>query len=790
MKFEFKPNSVIILAGASHSGKSTFAKALKEKLMDQGKTVKIVSSDSLRRELLGLPESADARTIKVLGVSAQAFNLLYAQIEAHTTYPVNTDYVIVDTTGLSQAFRDKVNSIAKQNNYANYLVVFEYNERTLLERNKLPIMIPVIKKQVSDVKRKLQPNLNSKEYLKIYRIRKEFDDFFVETLSSSFSVIKYLRQENNHLVLIGDVHECVTTLKTMVTEITAKYENPLIYLLGDWLDKGNNTKEMIEYLLDNPQIDLIKGNHENYVYRKLKDPSFVYTLNEETQHFSSLPVLLADEELREKFFYLYENSYEYLQVDTNYLQVIATHSPCEEKYLGKTDPKSLKHIHKQSFNYDVPPVEQVDYLFKEAAINTPYHVFGHMNVAKESHTYKNKISIDQGCVEGHTLTACVFDLSLDVEQKPQFVYVTSENKPTKPLKSFDNVLNKIKQADTSKFEKLDPQVIKHINRLLKQGNIFMSPTMSPAPSYWDETEYRLEDVKDAISYFKEKGVTEVIAQTKYMGSRCQSYIFPKLEDCYAISRNGWKIKKSDWLDEELEKQWNKYKDMIVSDYLVLDNELMPWSALGKGLIEDSFNPYYNFINEELKGLQEFNYIQFNTDLNIDNELELISKFKTQLDTYGVETKPYLQPFGVIYNGQSLLNEPQDILCQQYSIEFTKFDLNNEEDCNNLALFYKLNTANGKTEGIVIKPNVWNKNIIPYMKVRNPEYLRLVYGYNYDQQLKKFVTTKRITGKARTSCKEQNLNVRLMACVNDEERFNIYAEILNEFEREKHLDPRL
>jgi hypothetical protein len=77
-----------------------------------------------------------------------------------------------------------------------------------------------------------------------------------------------------------------------------------------------------------------------------------------------------------------------------------------------------------------------------------------------------------------------------------------------------------------------------------------------------------------------------------------------------------------------------------------------------------------------------------------------------------------------------------------------------------------------------------------MKVRNPEYLRLVYGYNYDQQLKNFVTTKRISSKARTSCKEQNLNVRLMAYVNDEERFNIYAEILNEFEREKHLDPRL
>jgi hypothetical protein len=78
-----------------------------------------------------------------------------------------------------------------------------------------------------------------------------------------------------------------------------------------------------------------------------------------------------------------------------------------------------------------------------------------------------------------------------------------------------------------------------------------------------------------------------------------------------------------------------------------------------------------------------------------------------------------------------------------------------------------------------------------MKIRNPEYLRLVYGFNYQTNLKKLVIGKNISGKVATSTKEQNLNVKLIANKDDPKAlFTIYADILNEFEKEKSLDPRL
>ncbi|GJM70541.1 hypothetical protein HMSSN036_27570 [Paenibacillus macerans] len=44
-------------------------------------------------------------------------------------------------------------------------------------------------------------------------------------------------------------------------------------------------------------------------------------------------------------------------------------------------------------------------------------------------------------------------------------------------------------------------------------------------------------------------------------------------------------------------------------------------------------------------------------------------------------------------------------------------------------FAKL-TLEQHMEGVVIKPEVWNGKTVPYMKVRNPEYLSIIYGYDY------------------------------------------------------------
>lgn len=800
MQFVFKPNSIITLVGPTHAGKSSFSKQMKEQLEAQGKSVVILSSDAIRRELLNVDVNANVRHNKAFCVSKQAFDILKTQLNAYVSYPVNFDYVIVDTTGLSEDFRKSILEVSKAHNYGSYLMVFDLPSKTVLSRTTDAAMQNVIMRQIDVLKKKVFPSLDRKSYLSTYTIRKELNGNF-EALSISNADVKIhtITDESDltSVYIIGDIHECVSELSTLINDIKTqsideKYE---IYLDGDWIDKGHNTKGMIDYLttlVNDPElkVHLIRGNHENYVYRKLKDSSYVYTLNDETKHFSSLPTFLADPQLQESFFNLYENSISYLHVDKSNVQAYVTHSCAKSKYLGKTDPTSLKNIYKQNLNWDTPILDQVGYIFEEASFNAPYHIFGHIVVDKSRHVYKNMISIDQGCVEGGHLTACKINLNA-TEKHLSFLAVPSTSGTALPeeIKNFNYILDK--NVGTKSYDNLDHVTVRKIKRLIKQKNIYMSPTMAPAPSWYDTEKdcYDLETVASSIRYLLGKDVTEVIAQKKHMGSRCQTYIYPNLEDCYAVSRNGWRVKESEWLTKALTKQWNEYKDKILSDYLVFDNELLPWSALGQGLIDHDFSAYHEAIADELNVLKDFGFEQY--DPNLTTDLEHISKFKTQLDIYGKVEEPYLEPFGVIYNGASLLEEDLTLLLPAYNIPFEYFNLTIPESVERLHKFYEDQTLNGCTEGIVIKPAIWNKKSPPYMKIRNPEYLRLVYGFNYQTNLKKLVIGKNISGKVATSTKEQNLNVKLIANKDDPKAlFTIYADILNEFEKEKSLDPRL
>jgi hypothetical protein len=172
------------------------------------------------------------------------------------------------------------------------------------------------------------------------------------------------------------------------------------------------------------------------------------------------------------------------------------------------------------------------------------------------------------------------------------------------------------------------------------------------------------------------------------------------------------------------------------------------------------------------------------------KLEKLEKFKNQLDIHSCECDPYFKCFGVIFNnGKSLLKTSLSVVNTEYNIPFVSFDLSSEEDCLALKSYYSSEIKDYTKEGIVVKPDVWDEKVVPYMKIRNPEYLRLVYGSDYDTNLKSLSMSKNISRKASTSNKEQVLNEKLLVAT-EEEKFNLYADILNEFSVEKTLDPRL
>ncbi len=102
------------------------------------------------------------------------------------------------------------------------------------------------------------------------------------------------------------------------------------------------------------------------------------------------------------------------------------------------------------------------------------------------------------------------------------------------------------------------------------------------------------------------------------------------------------------------------------------------------------------------------------------------------------------------------------------------------------------------EGIVIKPELPNGKTVPAMKVRNPEYLSIIYGYDYrfPHKYRKLVKQKHIGQKLRTAQKEHELGQSMLrvklADISPENKAyqQTVATMLFEVAQEKEIDPRL
>lgn len=73
------------------------------------------------------------------------------------------------------------------------------------------------------------------------------------------------------VAVIGDVHGCYYTLQTLVDKIRSKYPLITLYCVGDLVDRGNYSVEVIEYL-KNENILFTKGNHDMMFLAYYRDP--------------------------------------------------------------------------------------------------------------------------------------------------------------------------------------------------------------------------------------------------------------------------------------------------------------------------------------------------------------------------------------------------------------------------------------------------------------------------------------------------------------------------------------
>lgn len=386
------------------------------------------------------------------------------------------------------------------------------------------------------------------------------------------------------------------------------------------------------------------------------------------------------------------------------------------------------------------------------------------------------------------------------------------------------------------LDRLDPRDKKQLRRLVYgkgKGKVnYLAGTMAPAKSDPDTGD--IESIEKAFEHYAKRGVEELVVQPKWMGSRCQVYLFEDVEDCYAVSRNGFLIDHVD-LKDMMEETHNEYSHLVPKGGLViLDGELVPWSVLGQGLIDRAFKQHHRVAHTEhwLKAMGIFDEVLMDTYNNLAenkeknphqqkqfdklrshltqehiydcDERDMLATFKEQLDLYGGEGPAQFKAFDIlkivdpslglevikqgINRGNGLiLNTPQYEVGSSNVEEFLK------------SPFYKEITTQ-QYEGVVVKPAIYNpeKDCAPYLKVRNPDYLYLTYGYDYRKhnKLSKLIDRKRVGRKIGLSIKEYAAGMKLLKIPysrlskGGDDIELLFAEALFNFKAEENLDPRL
>ena len=77
--------------------------------------------------------------------------------------------------------------------------------------------------------------------------------------------------------VIPDIHGCLQTFKYLVEKMIKLEREDALYILGDVIDRGPDSKGVIDYIIGLEQagymVTTIRGNHEDYMIKVIEDES-------------------------------------------------------------------------------------------------------------------------------------------------------------------------------------------------------------------------------------------------------------------------------------------------------------------------------------------------------------------------------------------------------------------------------------------------------------------------------------------------------------------------------------
>ncbi|MBV8473897.1 MAG: polynucleotide kinase-phosphatase, partial [Hyphomicrobiales bacterium] len=406
----------------------------------------------------------------------------------------------------------------------------------------------------------------------------------------------------------------------------------------------------------------------------------------------------------------------------------------------------------------------------------------------------NTLCIDTGCVFGGKLTALRWP-------EKELVDVPAEQIWCEPLRPLDGATDSISaQADADQVleikdvsgrrwidtelmgrivvaEENASAALEAMSRfaLAPQWLAYLPPTMSPCET--SEREGWLERPEAAFAYFRAKGVDEVVCEEKHMGSRavialCRTADVAKArfgaigEETGAIwTRMGRAFFKERAMTEGLLARLRSAIDgaglwtELDTDWLLLDAEIMPWSAKAGSLIESQYAPVAASSRAGFAAAAEAFARAGDRGLEIAGVRDHFTDRARRADLYAKAWASYVWPVSGIGD---LKVAPFHLLASEGRVWFDQdhawhmaladrlaaaaanvvtrtqwrmVSLSDEQAVSNAIGWWEALTSSGG-EGMVIKPRQFiargKKGLIqPALKVRGREYLRIVYGPEYD-----------------------------------------------------------
>ena len=400
--------------------------------------------------------------------------------------------------------------------------------------------------------------------------------------------------------------------------------------------------------------------------------------------------------------------------------------------------------------------------------------------------------------------------------------------------------------------------IKRANDCINKKINFISGTVTPCQSNkklnGDICQGDIESLDVGLTYLFESysKKLKLSIQPKFMGSRFNMYLFRDnhLEKSYCVTRNGFLCSSlnRELLNPIYDKMYKRLKTFMNEKkikMMIIDGELLPWSALGQGLIDNEFLPVdgglvseieygekYDFDSileiaknkvNALKSEKKSDYEKYKSILEMND----INTIKQMYDTYHKQMLLYTEkisdtnkidykPFGIlkicfddgtediplisktIGQGEmyNMLYDNTNEKDHQLIIELTPDTFN--EGVIKIKDFFKKITMDNGYEGVILKPEFVEKNKLHMMKCRNIEYLTIIYGYDYMQnnKLKRLIKSKTTGSKIKQSINEFNLGIEMLKTKYDDITTDNskYHKILMNFlcneELGQTIDPRL